>query len=196
MKISVHFISIYPFKKPFFSPVCCGPLSRWPPFEHSTAKMGSLDIDPVYSTLCPSITSTRSTSIFCINTSQCSVGGAVMLDAVLTARTVQEDNSIVALELRFKSGPQITHTQYSSTMFSTESHQQDEVHVQHLPCLRQFLFLKLPPLRRNAQFTRSEGPKTSARMYDVPGTYTCCPPCPQLPPQCYMRCQRSQHTWW
>ncbi len=39
-------------------------------------------IDPVYSTLCPRITSTRSTSKFYFNRFQYSVGGAVMLDAM------------------------------------------------------------------------------------------------------------------
>ncbi len=69
-----------PWRKLNFSSVWHGPLSRWLPFEPSSSKMGSLDIDPVYSTLCPSITSTRSTSRFCFNTFQYSIGGAVMLD--------------------------------------------------------------------------------------------------------------------
>ncbi len=43
--------------------------------------MGSLDIDLVYSTLCPRITSTRSTSKFHLNMFQYSVSGLVMLDA-------------------------------------------------------------------------------------------------------------------
>ncbi len=59
----------------------------WPPcsclrFEHSGTKMGRLDIGPVYSTLCPKITSTRSTSKFHFNTFQYSIGGAVMPDAM------------------------------------------------------------------------------------------------------------------
>ena len=45
-------------------------------------KMGSLDIDPVYSTLCPRITSTRCTSKCHVNTFQYSVAGAVMTDAI------------------------------------------------------------------------------------------------------------------
>ncbi len=57
------------------------PPSRWPPFEHSSTKMGSLDIDPVYSTLCPRITLTRPTSNFHSNMLQYSVSGLVMLDA-------------------------------------------------------------------------------------------------------------------
>ncbi len=81
MKISVHFISIYPLKKPNFSSVWHGPLSRWLPFEHSDTKMGSLDIELVYSTLCTNITSTRSASKF-HHMLQCSVGGDVMLDAI------------------------------------------------------------------------------------------------------------------
>ncbi len=58
-----------------------GPPSRWPPFEHSSTKLGSLDIDLVYSTLCPRITLTRSTSKFRFNMLQYSVSGLVMLDA-------------------------------------------------------------------------------------------------------------------
>ncbi len=60
----------------------CPPPSSCLSFEHSSAKMGSLDIDPVYSTLCPSITSTRSTSKFHFNTFQYSASGLVMLDAM------------------------------------------------------------------------------------------------------------------
>ncbi len=44
--------------------------------------MGGLDIDPVYSTFCPSVTSTRPTSKLHFNTFQYSVGGAVTLDAI------------------------------------------------------------------------------------------------------------------
>ncbi len=44
--------------------------------------MGSLDIDPVYSTSRPSITSTRSTSKFHLIMFQYSPGVAVMLDAI------------------------------------------------------------------------------------------------------------------
>ncbi len=81
MKISGHFIHVFPLKKPLSSPVWHGPHSRWPPFEHSSTKMGSLDIDPVYSTLYPSITSTCSTSKFHLKMLQNSVSGLVMLDA-------------------------------------------------------------------------------------------------------------------
>ncbi len=72
--------STAPLKKPNFSSFWHGPLSRWLPFEHSGTKMGSLDIDPVYSTLCPSITSTRTTANFHSNTFQYSVSGLVMLN--------------------------------------------------------------------------------------------------------------------
>ncbi len=79
-----------PLKKPLFSPVWHGPPSSWVPFEHSSTKMGSLDIDPVYSTLHPSTTTTRSMSIFtptCFSTvfqvSSC-------LTHLLTARTVYQ----------------------------------------------------------------------------------------------------------
>ncbi len=44
-------------------------LSRWPPFEHHSAKMGSFDIEPLFSKLCPSITSARSASKSYLNTS-------------------------------------------------------------------------------------------------------------------------------
>ena len=81
-KISANFINIYPLKKPNSSSVWHGPPSSCLPFEHSSTKMGSLDIDPVYSTLCPRITSTRSTSKFHFNMFQYSVGGAVMPDAI------------------------------------------------------------------------------------------------------------------
>ncbi len=82
MKMSASFIHVYPLTMPNFSSVWHALLSMWLPFEHSSAKMGSLDIDPVYSTLCPSITSTRSTLNFHSNTLQYSVGGAIMLDAI------------------------------------------------------------------------------------------------------------------
>ncbi len=47
MKISTDIIN---FK--FQSCLACPPPSRWPPFEHSSTKMGSLDVEPVYSTHC------------------------------------------------------------------------------------------------------------------------------------------------
>ncbi len=68
-----------PLKKPKFSSVWHGSLSRWLPFEHSGTKMGSLEINPVYWTLCPSLTATLK---FHLNTFQYSVGGAVMLNAI------------------------------------------------------------------------------------------------------------------
>ncbi len=83
VKSSVHFIHFYPLKKPNFSSVWHGSLSRWLPFEHSGTKMGSLNIDPVHSTLCPSITSTRSTTNFHFNTFQYNVSGLVMLDTFI-----------------------------------------------------------------------------------------------------------------
>ncbi len=82
MKISVHCIHVYPLKKPYVCSVWCGPPSRWPSFKHSTSKMGILDIEPVHSTLCPSLTSTRSTSKFHFNLFQYSIGGAVMPDTI------------------------------------------------------------------------------------------------------------------
>ncbi len=82
MKVSANFIHFYLLKMPYFYSVWCGPPSRWPSFEHSSTKMGSLDIDPVYSTLCPSITSTCSTSKFHPNMFQYSVGGAVIPNAI------------------------------------------------------------------------------------------------------------------
>ncbi len=82
MKISANFIYVDPLKKPNFSSVWDGSLSRWLPFEHSSTKMGSLDIDPVYSTLCPRITSTHSASKFHLNMLQYSVGGALMPNAL------------------------------------------------------------------------------------------------------------------
>ncbi len=52
-----------PEKAKFQSSSAC-PFSRWPPFEHCSTPMGSLDMDPLYSTLCPSITSAWSASKF------------------------------------------------------------------------------------------------------------------------------------
>ena len=94
VKLSVHFIHFYPLKRPNFFSVWHGPPSRWLPFEHSSTKVGSLDIDPVYSTLYPSITSTCSTSNFHFNTFQYSIEGAVMLDAI----TYGQDCTLVANE--------------------------------------------------------------------------------------------------
>ncbi len=94
MKISAKFICFYPLKKPNFYSIWHGSLSRWLPFEHSSIEMGSLDIDPVYSTLCPSIiTSTHSTSKFHLNTFQFSVGGAAMFDTI----TYSKDCIIILL---------------------------------------------------------------------------------------------------
>ena len=59
-----------------------GSLSRWLPVDHSSTKKGILDIDPMHWTLCPSITSTCSTSKFCFNTFQYSIGGTVTLEAI------------------------------------------------------------------------------------------------------------------
>ncbi len=50
--------------------------------QQKESDQGSLDIKLLYPTLCPSITSTHFTSKFRLNTFQCSVGGAVMLDAI------------------------------------------------------------------------------------------------------------------
>ncbi len=81
MKISANFIHFVPLKKLKFSSVWHGPLSRWLPFEHSGTKMDILEIDPVYSTLCPSITATHSKSKFHFYMFQYSVGGAIMIDS-------------------------------------------------------------------------------------------------------------------
>ena len=77
-----RFHPLLPLQKATFVFCLVCPPSRWPPFAHSSTKMGSLDIDTVYSTLCPSITSTRSTSKFYFNMFQYIVGGAVMSDAI------------------------------------------------------------------------------------------------------------------
>ncbi len=80
-----NFSQFHPFlllKKSYFSSVWHGSLSRWPPFEHSSTKMSSLDIELLYPTLCPSITSTRSTSKFHLNMFQYSVEGDVMTDTI------------------------------------------------------------------------------------------------------------------
>ncbi len=90
MKISANFIHVFPLKKPLFSPVWHGPHSRWPPFEHSSTKMGSLDIDPVYSTLCPSITSTCSTSKITSTCFSTVFQVSSCLTHLLTARTVHK----------------------------------------------------------------------------------------------------------
>ncbi len=74
--------STLPPEKAKFSSVWHGSLSRWLPFEHSGTKMGILDIEPVHSTLCPSITATRSTSKFHLNMFQNSVRGDVMTDTI------------------------------------------------------------------------------------------------------------------
>ncbi len=50
-----------------------------PPGGLSSTKLGSLDIEPLYSTLCPSITPTRSTSNFYLNTLWYRVSGLIML---------------------------------------------------------------------------------------------------------------------
>ena len=77
-----NFSQFHPLQKATFVFCLAWPPSRWPSFEHSSTKMGSLNIDPVYSTLCPRITSTHSSSKFYFNIFQYSVGGAVMPDAI------------------------------------------------------------------------------------------------------------------
>ncbi len=61
MKISAEFIHVYPLKKPVLFGMAPSPGGL---LLSTSTKMGSLDFDPVYSTLCPSITLTRSTSNF------------------------------------------------------------------------------------------------------------------------------------
>ncbi len=70
-----------PQKAGFQSSLAC-PLSGWALFEHSGPKMSSLDIEPLYSTLCPSNTSTRLTSKIHLNMFQCNVWGDVRLGAI------------------------------------------------------------------------------------------------------------------
>ncbi len=97
VKISANFIHFYPLEKPNFSSVWHGPPSRWLPLEHSGAKMGSLEFDPVYSTLCPIITSTCSISKFHFNMFQYTVGGSVMPDTITYGQdctVVQEISNI------------------------------------------------------------------------------------------------------
>ncbi len=73
MKISVHFINVCPLKKPNFQPLWCATPSSWSQFEHCTIKMGIPNIEPLYPILCPSITSTCSTSKLPLKMSQCSM---------------------------------------------------------------------------------------------------------------------------
>ncbi len=95
-KISVHFIHFYPLNKPNFSSIWHAPPPPpgWLPFEHSGTKMSSLDIDPVYSTLCPRITAAPSTPTSHLNTFQYSVGGAVILNAI----TYSQECNLLLLE--------------------------------------------------------------------------------------------------
>ena len=65
MKISGNFINIYPLKMPNIDPLA--PLVVFL-FEHCSTKMDSLHVEPMHSTLCPSIASLRSTSNFHGNT--------------------------------------------------------------------------------------------------------------------------------
>ncbi len=79
MKISGNFINNDPLKMPNFYPLWHAP----PPLVvFLLSIVGSLDTDPVYSTLCPSITSTCSTSKVHLNMFRYSVGGDVTLDAI------------------------------------------------------------------------------------------------------------------
>ena len=82
MKFSQFHPLLPPEKTTFLFCLVCPPPSRWPSFEHSSTKMGSLDIELVYSTLCPSITATYSMSKFYLNMLQYSIGGAVMLNTI------------------------------------------------------------------------------------------------------------------
>ena len=97
IKFSGSFIHVCPLKKPNFSSVWHAPPPfRWLPFEHFGTKMGSLDIDPVCSTFCPSTTSTRSTTNFHSTMFQYSVSGLVMLDAFTSGK----DGMLYKFELK------------------------------------------------------------------------------------------------
>ncbi len=69
-KFPANFVHFYPLKKPDFRPVQHAVLSRWSPFGHSSSKMGSPDIEPLYSTSHPSMTSTCSSTKFHLSTLQ------------------------------------------------------------------------------------------------------------------------------
>ncbi len=79
------FHPLLPPQKAIFQSCLACPSS---PFEDCSTKMGILDIEPVYSTLCPSITSTRSTSKFHFNTFRTAYEVTSCSKNLLTARTV------------------------------------------------------------------------------------------------------------
>ncbi len=74
-----------PRKSQNFQPLWRAAPSSWSR-EHCGVKMGIPGIERLYSTLCPSITSTCSTSKFCFKESQCSVWGEVLPAANLYAK--------------------------------------------------------------------------------------------------------------
>ncbi len=50
-----YFRPLNPVKESNIQPLQLAPLSSWPPFEHHSAEMGGLDIEPLCSTLCRSL---------------------------------------------------------------------------------------------------------------------------------------------
>ncbi len=68
-----------------FQPLWHAMSSNWPHFEHCDIKMGCLDIECLYSTLCPNI-SMYSNLKFLLKMAQCSVWGVVIPVANLFAK--------------------------------------------------------------------------------------------------------------
>ncbi len=81
MRISGSFID--PLKKPNSQTLWHAPLSSWSHFEHSNTKMGSLQYEPLYWTLCLSIISMCFTLKFHLNMSKYNIWGETMPEANL-----------------------------------------------------------------------------------------------------------------
>ena len=96
VKVSVLFINVCPLKKPNFQPLqplWHASLPSWSHFEHSSAKMGIPDNEPLCWTLYLSIMPTCSTSKFHLKMSQCSTWGVVMPTANLYAKDCMASSS-------------------------------------------------------------------------------------------------------
>ncbi len=78
IKFPGNFIIFCLLQKPNFKPLPSVTLFSWLPLEHCSSKMGKTDTDPLYSTLCPSITSSCPTTKFHLNTFQNSVWSEVI----------------------------------------------------------------------------------------------------------------------
>ncbi len=102
MTFSVHFITISTLEKANFQPLWCDSLFSWSCFEHSSTKMDSPNIEPLYWMVYPSIICMCSTSKFHLKMSQCSVRGVAIPIAILYAKDCKMKQSNIDALIKWK----------------------------------------------------------------------------------------------